>query len=280
MVVVYVLEFVLALLYLATFFLSRQSFRITACPPNPERTILQRIRSAFETSFGEFHDAAMIFCFSILLATLATIAAGGSIYAMNMSFLACIFTMSMYFATFPLQLATRRRKRFRLVVGAIVAILVLAVYLALPQKVKKVEQSVEMDAWESLCFKNYSGKDYTRGTLGLFILGVVGFAIFFILPRALRSLGKDPSKIPIVKLLVAFPSNALSTGYFILVGLVSLALFLNLQWRVSNGGGGVTEESKWSFGQILALTTWAPAIIQLFYTLFGKSSQSKRSVRH
>ncbi|PVH76057.1 hypothetical protein DL98DRAFT_657757 [Cadophora sp. DSE1049] len=117
---------------------------------------------------------------------------------------------------------------------------------------------------------HYSGKDYTRGTFGLLIIRAVGCVIFFVLPRALRSFGKDPSTIPIIKLLVAFPSNALSTGYLVIVGLVSLAIFLSLQRRVSKGGGGVTEESEWSFGQILVLTTWAPAIIQIFYTLFEK----------
>lgn len=167
-----------------------------------------------------------------------------------------------------------------MVVGALVAILVLAAYLALPQKVKKVERSEQMDEWEKMCFRSSSGKDYTRGTLSLFILGVVGFVIFFILPRALILNGKEPSNIPVIKLLVAFPSNALSTGYFVLVGLVSLALFLNLQRRVSKGGGGVTEESQWSFGQILALTTWAPAIIQIFYTLFGKYSPSKPFIHY
>jgi hypothetical protein len=52
--------------------------------------------------------------------------------------------------------------------------------------------------------------------------------------------------------------------------MVSLGLFLTLRQRLANAGGGAEDETQWSFGQILALATWSPAINQCLYIYLGE----------
>lgn len=51
----------------------------------------------------------------------------------------------------------------------------------------------------------------------------------------------------------------------------SLAVFYTFRDKTINKDDGDDPQLEWSFGQILAVTTWVPVLIDFFYTLFCKS---------
>lgn len=50
--------------------------------------------------------------------------------------------------------------------------------------------------------------------------------------------------------------------------IASLIMIFFIRARIINAGD--TSQLEWSFGQVLALTTWIPVVVDFFYTLCGK----------
>lgn len=56
-----------------------------------------------------------------------------------------------------------------------------------------------------------------------------------------------------------------------IVAIVTLALFFEQRASLRKAAGTQDDkEQKWGFGQILALETWAPVLVQFVYTVFGE----------
>jgi hypothetical protein len=52
----------------------------------------------------------------------------------------------------------------------------------------------------------------------------------------------------------------------------SLATFISLQQAVRKKSGASNQDHQWSFGQVLALASWVPVVVEVFY-VYGKKTK-------
>ncbi|KAH7128581.1 hypothetical protein B0J11DRAFT_613754 [Dendryphion nanum] len=274
MMIVYCLQLLFCLLFIFFFFYSRRAISFAPGIENAEKSIKERIRSAFESSFPEFHNAATIFTFTVVVANLVLhIPSTGSHYTNSLSFIISIFTISIYFATLPLALAIGRRRKFRKFLAVLIALLGCSV-VWLNRRTKTPQKNE--DKWEQLCYKEYSSSKYITAIIAIYFAGAGGTVLYILGKAMLDLLHKEAKDILGLRLLVRVPARFVLVCYCCCVAIVTLAFFFEHHASLRKVAGADGEQ-QWGFGQVLALATWVPVLIQFVYTLVEKQAETLRS---
>ncbi|CAM1501970.1 Fc.00g039540.m01.CDS01 [Cosmosporella sp. VM-42] len=286
MVVVYVMAAILATAYFGLFFYSmicRRSYhQFRDDTKNPEQTFWQILWSGFYTSVREFHNGLTIFTISILCASLVVAIHGTSTYTVRTSSLISTCSTAMYFLILPIRLEVERRRHFAIVSSVVVwALLVAELSVAFKWKlpINSSDNSGKMDMFEELCFNNDAANKVNRILRALVIAGCGSF-VFFALPHIIGLFqGKKGKEVSKIGVLTRVPSRLLLCAYCLTIMWSTLILLLHFQSKIArnNSRERAEDEEKWTFGQILALATWAPVIEELIRGWLFKEAETQES---
>lgn len=162
-----------------------------------------------------------------------------------------------------------RRKQGRLVLWVLIALLVtviqvMGIVFYYGVKSKEFDDVSDQDSWERYCIDRnpLRATSYLLMALGgVLILGIWGYLS-----------GSLAMKLERFKKPQWWLAHA---EKFWLAGLMSslvlmflcLAWFIHLQHSTSDIGGEDNKDKEWSFGQILAVATWFPVMVEFGYVL-------------
>jgi hypothetical protein len=272
MLIGYIIEAGLAAGYLIAFVLSKELRSLKENPEDflqkPKNILMSRLVEAFAGTITNFIDSALLFSFAMLAATIL-IAAGNirgidhdfSKYSLALAQLTSLFSVAVVLSVWPLQWRTLRRKWLRNVNGTVLYIVALAaVWIR--------GKAMNENTWDIHCL-HVAGKAYWEGVVALLI---IPGAILLLFSGTMASLALL-ERLRIYKN-CSFPNLPfdISLGWIIaLYGFGStwtlFAIFVDLRQRIQNAAGDSYQENQWGFGQVLAVGSWAPVIIEFLYIL-------------
>jgi len=278
MLVGYTMEAVMAILYLIAFLSSKELrtledyTKYSSQKKDPNSRIVQAVRG----TITNFIESSLLFTFSVLIATML-IGVGNirgvdiyfSKYSMALAQLTSLFSGAVVLSVWPLQWQSLRRKKLRKGIGfALYALTLAAIYVQ--------NNANNESTWDMHCFQ-VAGDTYWKGMAALVIIPA-GIWFLTILAVFLDSFFEKleiyrnwsspslPFDIPF-GWIIAFYGFASTWALF--------GIFLDLRERIKNAAGDSYQENQWGFGQVLAVGTWAPVIIEFFYILLCKFTKSK-----
>lgn len=252
---------------------------------------LRSIMDSFRASLSTFFWASVLLCLGIMAASLNSLAASseaniedqiskwkqGGTFATYDAYLAVMASACCSFPVFlsGLLLQTRGRRR-RLLNGAImvsIGVLLIAIWALFLQSTNNRAVALRQ-LLSTRLVPIFDSNELRLGPFsyalltGIVLFSCLGFAGLMTLIVAICfSDSRYPTK------------RVLPQGYMIFISLVVQTILLGVMWstlaqfwrlrqyiiRTTGDGSPLTE---WSFGQILALTTWIPVFIDFFHTLF------------
>jgi hypothetical protein len=235
--------------------------------------IVQRIVDAFKTSLGVFTDAAMIFAIAINVAALcSTRNADSSIVEVSLAEEAAFFasiTVVLLDTLNDFAYDNAKRKKERTAVIVVFTVL----YIITNYATQYAYPKSDWPTWEDYCSINVMYgqalattilKDVLFGCFWLWVLIIYFFPWVSkkCLPRVANWLIKwrPASKIGCLVISVILV-------WALLIDMTVTRQLL-LEWS-----GTDTSDVEWSFGQVIALMTWLPILIELGYLI----SKSKRN---
>jgi hypothetical protein len=137
--------------------------------------------------------------------------------------------------------------------------------------------SVKFDhtsSWEVYCFWDIIPNERKVSLWFISLMGllcILWFVVFIVVPTALdRFLPNVAGRLRTVRRSIRI-YVALSTGLMMWFMLITITVVRQLLMAKS---GYETQDSVWSFGQILALGTWLPVVLELYYLFRSKSDIS------
>lgn len=247
---------------------------------------LQRLISAVQESTRVFLDAALIFCIALLLAATKTFA--DWIYHPGKPFTTYAAVSSAFLSLFSIVPAfllhvaaseeLRRVKWRRFVWGfiAALAILVVALYYNLPDTIAAAVADSENDdltrppdparlqrSWEIDCEEPNRQHGFKISllvlictTLSVFLVYALFVINIFYLPFF------EPNRHPTVR---KFQYGLMyAAGVLSFAGMwTALGVFVYFRHQLSKYSGSSNKDREWSFGQILAMATWLPVVVEL-----------------
>jgi len=268
MLAAYIFQHLAFLVYSVSFLLSRlplrifQKLRLSAS--------FQRIQRALETSVVDFHDASTVFHIAVFVAyNLLKRDRNQSAYSTRLSAYIVTITSSIYSGTLPPAIAFGRHGSSRGLFAIFLtgAQFVVVVFL---QPLKNLALDEKYNTWESQCYdviyNPYGNKDE------IYIL-VVYFHSVFTLAMTLLLIHWDARRSSILrggKLFMEYIAFYFVVWHFVFASL-SLTLVFSDRFRFRRIAGGRGKEEEFGFGQVLALTTWWPSVVQFVCAALSKS---------
>lgn len=125
-----------------------------------------------------------------------------------------------------------------------------------------LEQALDPDhqlAWESICLDRKLARSF-RYTVRALIGSVLCLGLCYGTLFATVKIGRCqfPKK--------AFQHRWLVSAIVCHPAIVTcLAIFVYFRNKINHAGGALTKDQEWSFGQVLALATWAPVCVEFLY---------------
>jgi hypothetical protein len=291
---------------LAVFFtvaiLSHRLFPFTSNPPphshpkihsNAKRTT--RLPPALLTSFTLFWDSAYLFNLAVTIATAISLSQNNSLYNREFTRLSASISWSIIASTWPLYAPICRYPKVRWI-GIWLAT---AGYIIISATVM-VRGRGEGTVFELGCLDAYKARSGVRMTvgdmvemvvMGMQLLGWVFSCLYLwkgiwwiaarrVLERGRVGEGTGVGRWPWVSKrdsvwrrrwrVVCAVVWCAFLGFGMIVCLVSFALKREMTAEVA---GPSLEESKWGFGQVMALTTWLPTVVDFLLILKGECSR-------
>jgi hypothetical protein len=262
MLVTYVVQAVLVTLYLAVLLLLRFDKL-----PQTSRNVswISRTLVAVQHSTATFLGASFVFSIAMLLASIVTLATvreqeleGATL---STRVLATLMPISSVFPVVLLQLAASRMLRRGKGRGALwgLVCMLLIVILCLSRAFSLNHDNMAQ------CFQ-FDSMLYVR-TFAYFLAGtlVLGILCYFIILSLLRRFRERH----LVRKICRFLWWASIILAFLSMW-ACLVWFIQFQIASSKVGVGINRDTEWSFGQILALGTWVPVILEFGYLWWEK----------
>jgi hypothetical protein len=263
-------------------------------------SLYERVLVAVQESTKSFLDASILFCTVMLIATLYTFSkalanpnAMMTTYAQFSSALISLFTI---FPTVLLHACASnhlRRGKFRQGVWAFVGCLTIAMsalflnvgssaLVGLPEtnakhagneeEVKKLEKFLRetsdaenQNLWEYNCVDRSVLQGFVLAIIiALFCMVVMTVFYLVILKNILRISFLKSKGRPKLK---RFRKNWWWVSGLLAFGgmWVTLAMFVYFRTAFNRRAGTTNKDAEWSFGQILALSTWVPVVVELLF---------------
>jgi hypothetical protein len=227
-------------------------------------SLIGRTLLAVQHSTPSFLNASIVFSIAMLSASLVSFANHD---VLTLSTLAIMLLMP-FGSVLPvtlLQLAasdTLRRHRGRLLswilMAALMIVLLITALILNITNITTEDKDIKQVNWETFCLGRgnvYNFFWFSLGLAGLLILGIVCFVIgSFSASLQRQSAASWSRRVWWITLVTAFIAMWLCLGWFVL-----------LQMQRNDMAGKDNKDTKWSFGQILAVATWVPVIIEFVY---------------
>lgn len=257
----------------------------------PKLGVHQRLLAAMYGCLDEFLNSATVFSLSLLAASVFensynTLTSGvyATVYATLLTVVLPVFSVFPIAIVQATSRGTLRRARLRTAIWILLAVLVVVVCILAFVTLDLIRKSRSRSGggfytslspqqnFELWCAPR-SEESSVRVVVSLSMLTFGAAALFwFVLVRDFKVLG-----IPF------FPSsNAAILGaarryWWLAVALVNLAgmwaflaLFTQYRRLIVERAGSSQQDSRWSVGQVLALATWAPWVVDFLYILIRK----------
>jgi hypothetical protein len=225
---------------------------------------ISRTLVAVQHSTATFLGASFVFSIAMLLASIVTLATvreqeleGATL---STRVLATLMPISSVFPVVLLQLAASRMLRRGKGRGALWGLVCLLIVILCLSRVFSLNHDNMAQ-----CFQ-FDSMLYVR-TFAYFLAGTLALGIicYFIITSLLRWFPERPLVRKICRFLW-WASIAVS----FLSMWACLVWFIQFQIASSKVGVGVNRDTEWSFGQILALGTWVPVILEFGYLWWEK----------
>ncbi|KAH7075802.1 hypothetical protein BKA63DRAFT_512404 [Paraphoma chrysanthemicola] len=229
---------------------------------------VKRTLLAIQHSTGSFLSASFVFCIAMLLASLLAVVDVTSNSRATTWSLLIIMPVSSILPVVVLQLAasdTLRRARGRMVLWILVFTLTLSLISRTSLGILSTDRydrfKLDISEWEARCLEtNYILQFVVLswGIAGSVCLSVGIYIISAVVASLRRRKTRNPTHIPRIlwwaMIILAFGAMWTLIGWF------TYFTFL-LRDRARNGN----KDAEWSFGQILALSTWVPFVVEFAY---------------
>jgi len=290
----YVSEIVLATAFVLAFFyfslVHRRSYDSPFDSRHTKTANQSAVWTALNASIGIFWDSALLFGAAITIAAVVAIKTGHSAYTGLFVSVAAQLSTVVLIVTWPFYFPACKHPQYRWLGLAIVcALCIAAVVLQVPATGHRPD--IIYSDFETHCFNSYKNyqayHDFVSGSMsptslmnlhwvtvviagGTGSLAIIQFVVFLLgLPvssvsRFLRRWGW----------LSRFLDRFLALFWLVNFGCMwmHLASFVELRSEVASTAGPSLKEGEFSFGQILALATWLPTIIDFVVVWRGKHS--------
>jgi hypothetical protein len=231
--------------------------------PTIERTLL-----AVQHSTASFLNASIVFSIAMLSASLVSFAKRDHLTRSTFAILLLMPFGSVLPVTL-LQLAASnmlRRHRGRLLLWILMtALMVTLLVTALLQNIRNIpteDKASKQVNWETHCLGEGNVMNlfwFTLSLAGLLILGIGCFVVGSFIAILRRQSASWPRRVWWITLVTAF-----------LTMWLCLIWFIHFQIQRNDMAGKDNKDTEWSFGQILAVATWVPVIIDFGYILWQK----------
>lgn len=230
--------------------------------------LMKRTLLAIQHSAGAFLSASFLFCISMLFASLLSAVDDESNARYTTWALLLIMPNSSTLPVVLLQLAapdTLRRTKGRMVLWVVVSTLSLTLFVRTIVGISRFEGKsrfkLEFSAWERRCLNTTF--IIPAIILSWVIAGMISMTVgFFIIRSVIASLRRHETRKPVhprrmvwcAAIILAFCTMWALIGWFIY-----FTVLLRDRARNSN------RDTEWSFGQVLALATWVPFVVEFVY---------------
>ena len=264
----YIFEVVLATIFLAALSFPYISRRKTYGQPVAS-TLSRNTWVALHTSLGTFWDTTFIFSFSVGIAGIVSSQVHLSWYDRNSLAPSLALSGSVLFATWPLYIPNCRHTTPRWI--GLFVILAMLGFLCTAQI--NDEKFGDMSAFDLYCMNLYDPSDFVPEVAAILkdvtVFGFLGPAaalviIYFLRRGVIYQFGEKAWPILLLTKLEAKGMGPWVLAWCILptvlmyAGLVYFALMRYLMFEAA---GDSLRENRWGFGQVLALATWVPAVV-------------------
>lgn len=223
-----------------------------------------RFLNACEGTSGLFLDSVLLFSLAISLASLYLGLTTSSAYDLISTTLASSLTALPILTIWPLQLQIQRRQGFRRFLRRGINIILGLHGLVVSQRAARWSGN----SWEATCY-----------TSGVEKLPYVNILIFFFTFLSILSVLTDGALLPLLHSKIAvdiqkfifsrpFVTSFGTTGIWTLLGVLILS-----RNQLENIVGNGFRVNDWGYGQILALITWVPVLVD-FGHLFSSEQPS------
>ncbi|OAL46968.1 hypothetical protein IQ07DRAFT_145640 [Pyrenochaeta sp. DS3sAY3a] len=265
MLATYILQTCLVTVYLVALVMIRFDWTPVKMRNHP---LMKRTSLAIQHSTGAFLSASFLFCISMLFASLLAAIDDDSNAKYTTWALLLIMPTSSTLPVVLLQLAapdTLRRTKGRMALWAVVSALSLTLFVRTIVAISRYEKDsrfkLQFSAWENRCLDgNFIVPAIFLSWIIAGMLSItVGFFIIRSIMASLRRYGtKKPVHLPRIvwwgTIILAFGAMWALMGWFIY-----FTVLLRDRARNSN------RDTEWSFGQVLALATWVPFVVEFVY---------------
>jgi hypothetical protein len=265
MLAAYVIQAILITFYIPSLLMVRLDWLSDRRSKIP---LIGRTLSAVQHSTQSFLDASIVFSIAMLSASLVSFA-NHDVFTSSTAAIMRLMPFSSVLPVALLQLAASNmlhRNRGRLWSWVLLTALMITL-LVIAQTFIVYDPSTSKDLdqlnWELECLGK-SSVDHimwlSYGLAGLIILGVGCFVVgSFSASWQRHSAASWSRQVWWITLVTAFLAMWLCLGWFI-----------HFQEQRNNLGGADNKDTEWSFGQILAVATWVPVIIEFVYIWWEK----------
>jgi hypothetical protein len=261
MVIVYVVQVALVTIYLPALLMIRFN-KDRALGDRQRLPCVTRILMAVQHSTSTFLNASFVFSIAMLSASIMSLARGDDFtYSMRAMLLLtpCISVLPVALLHLAASdILHRHRGRFHL--WLLTFLLLLAALML--RYLRRVDDQRLLYTWENACIGTEKVYQLLRLASGLAVSLLLGMAAYLIhsiiMGHQRKPVGRSYVQVARwlwwVGLSAAYLAMWLSLGWFI--------HFQNFRNRIA---GSKNNDTKWSFGQLLAAATWVPVIVEFGY---------------
>jgi hypothetical protein len=232
----------------------------------------KKLRDALSASLPIFVDSNQLFCLAFIIASIwaaipPPVTQSQLILSNDMAFFTLTTVNSLNILS---MFAFGDRAESR--TGVFLILLALCVISAMLTTIMKPK--AQLTIWELDCGMALFSKERltTRILYGLYVgLSFIVAIIFSILPRILKN-GEGALALRFN----TWTQKNKRWGYVLFTVVFGLAMWgylINVtatRQRILTASGGSNEDGKWTFGQVVALCTWIPVLVEVFYLMKSK----------
>jgi hypothetical protein len=268
MLAAYVIQAILITFYIPALLVARFGL----CPKGAT-TALGRILLAVKHSTVSFMDASLVLGIAMLSASLISLAQR-DVPTSSATALMLLMPFSSVLPVALLQLAAsnmlRRSRGVRLSWMLITILMIIVLTMSRWMIVSAFEgddKNFEQTDWEESCLdQSYLKRvlEFSQVFAILLVLDTGGFLV----GSYIKILQHWPSASWIVRLTVPVWWIAVVTAF--LAMWVCLGWFIHFQNKRNSMAGEENKDTEWSFGQILAVGTWVPVVVEFAYIWWEK----------
>ncbi|KAK3386703.1 hypothetical protein B0H63DRAFT_540712 [Podospora didyma] len=236
--------------------------------------------AALHTSLGTFWDTAFMFSFAVGVAGIVSTKISLSWYDRLFLAPSLALTSSVLFAAWPLYIPNCRHTTARWV--GLLAILCMLGFLC-STAMTDDQTPMYMPAFDLYCMSTYDGSNNVPAQVAEYlrlvaVYGALGMGAALVVAYSLMRVVLfcwGPSAWPL-EMLSRVEKKGWLGGWVLawcvlLTGLMfaNLIYFAIMRYLMFQAAGPSLRENRWGFGQVLALATWLPAVLDFVFVVTG-----------